>query len=175
MSCAIGIIAASPVGRLGFAVRGETLLAIAFDPTEDELFALLTKRFPGEPSLRGGRQVTRIEKAFDRYFAGALGALDALAVDPAGTDFQRSVWRALREIPVGETRSYGEIARRLGNPKAMRAVGLANGQNPIALAIPCHRVIGADGSLTGYGGGMERKRWLLAHERVPGMNAELAL
>ena len=83
---------------------------------------------------------------------------------PIGTPFQRAVWRALREIPCGETRSYGEIARRIGRPKAVRAVGLANGANPIGIVVPCHRVIGSNGTLTGYGGGIERKRWLLAHE-----------
>ena len=108
------------------------------------------------------------------YFDGALTEFD-LSLRMEGTAFQRSVWDALLEIPYGETASYGEIARRVGKPGAARAVGLANGQNPVAIIVPCHRVIGADGSLTGYGGGMERKRWLLAHERVPGMNAELAL
>jgi methylated-DNA-[protein]-cysteine S-methyltransferase len=89
-------------------------------------------------------------------------------VTPAGTPFQVRVWTALREIPCGETRSYGDIARRIGDPKAVRAVGLANGANPIAVVVPCHRVIGANGSLTGYGGGLPRKRWLLAHEsRTP--------
>ncbi len=82
----------------------------------------------------------------------------------AGTDFQRRVWSELQEIPYGETISYGELARRVGNPSAVRAVGLANGRNPITIIVPCHRVIGADGSLTGYGGGLERKAWLLDHE-----------
>jgi methylated-DNA-[protein]-cysteine S-methyltransferase len=83
-----------------------------------------------------------------------------------GTDFQRTVWQALRRIPCGTTISYGELARRIGRPAAVRAVGLANGANPVGVVVPCHRVIGADGSLTGYGGGIERKRWLLAHERA---------
>ena len=83
----------------------------------------------------------------------------------AGTDFQREVWRALRGIPCGTTLSYGELARRIGRPNAVRAVGLANGANPIGVVVPCHRVIGSNGSLTGYGGGIERKRWLLDHER----------
>src|SRR6185503_10702712 len=94
--------------------------------------------------------------AVARYFAGELGALDDLPVAPCGTPFQRAVWQALREIGCGETRSYGELARRIGRPSAVRAVGMANGQNPIALIVPCHRVIGSDGSLTGYGGGVER-------------------
>ncbi len=97
------------------------------------------------------------------YFAGELREFD-LPLAPEGTPFQQRVWRALCDIPYGETISYGELARRIGQPKASRAVGLANGQNPISIVVPCHRVIGANGSLTGYGGGLERKRWLLAHE-----------
>lgn len=106
--------------------------------------------------------------AIARYFDGDRSALDRLKVAAAGTPFQLAVWSALREIPYGETCSYAEIARRVGRPAAVRAVGLANGQNPIALALPCHRVIGSDGSLTGYGGGLYRKRWLLAHEGAAG-------
>jgi methylated-DNA-[protein]-cysteine S-methyltransferase len=102
--------------------------------------------------------------ALARYFDGDLHAIDDLPVKTAGTEFQRTVWRALRQIPCGTTISYGELARRIGRPDAVRAVGLANGANPIGVVVPCHRVIGANGSLTGYGGGMERKRWLLDHE-----------
>jgi len=97
------------------------------------------------------------------YFAGQLTDF-TLPLAPAGTPFQRRVWAALRDIPYGETRSYGQLAGEIGNPAAVRAVGLANGRNPIAIVIPCHRVIGADGSLTGYGGGLDRKRYLLALE-----------
>src|ERR1700728_1352170 len=100
-----------------------------------------------------------------RCFAGELDAIDALPVATAGTSFQREVWSALREIPCGTTTSYGQLAKRIGRPSAVRAVGLANGANPIAVIVPCHRVIGSNGSLTGYGGGIERKRWLLDHER----------
>jgi methylated-DNA-[protein]-cysteine S-methyltransferase len=99
----------------------------------------------------------------ERYFAGEPVEFD-VPLYAAGTAFQQRVWAGLREIPYGETISYGELARRLGTPGASRAVGLANGRNPIAIVIPCHRVIGADGSLTGYGGGLERKSWLLRHE-----------
>ena len=102
--------------------------------------------------------------ALDRYFAGDIAAIDTIAVMTAGTDFQKSVWAALRGIPAGTTESYGGLAQRLGCPKAVRAVGGANGANPIGIVVPCHRVIGADGSLTGYGGGLPRKKWLLAHE-----------
>ena len=99
----------------------------------------------------------------DEYFAGTRSHFD-LPLDLVGTDFQRSVWRGLCGIPFGETISYGELARRIGNPRAVRAVGLANGRNPVSIVVPCHRVIGADGSMTGYGGGIDRKRFLLALE-----------
>jgi methylated-DNA-[protein]-cysteine S-methyltransferase len=114
-----------------------------------------------------------VTAAFRAYFDGDLTALDALTVATAGTPFQESVWKALREIPCGETWSYGDLARRIGKPAAVRAVGLANGANPVGIVVPCHRVIGADGSMTGYGGGIERKRWLLAHERRAGKTLEL--
>lgn len=107
-----------------------------------------------------------LSDAILRYFAGDLSAIDRLPVETAGTLFQREVWRALRDIPVGTTLSYAQIAERIGRPTAVRAVGLANGSNPVGIVVPCHRVIGANGSLTGYGGGMERKRWLLDHEGV---------
>ena len=100
----------------------------------------------------------------EAYFAGALNALDRLEVETAGTPFQRAVWAALRRIPAGQTLSYGALAAQIGKPAAVRAVGLANGANPIGVVVPCHRVIGASGALTGYGGGLPRKRWLLEHE-----------
>jgi methylated-DNA-[protein]-cysteine S-methyltransferase len=103
-------------------------------------------------------------RAIEAYFEGALDSLDTLPVKTGGTAFQREVWAALRTIRTGETTSYGRLAVKLGRPKAMRAVGMANGANPISIIVPCHRVIGADASLTGYGGGLERKRWLLRHE-----------
>src|SRR5439155_26921038 len=101
-----------------------------------------------------------------RYLDGELHALDDIDVDLGGTPFQQRVWAALRKIPVGVTRSYGELARAIGKPAAVRAVGLANGKNPVSLVVPCHRVIGSDGKLVGYGGGIERKRWLPPHERA---------
>jgi methylated-DNA-[protein]-cysteine S-methyltransferase len=107
-----------------------------------------------------------IKAALSAYFAGDLTSLDAIECATGGTPFQRAVWAALRGIPPGTTLSYGALAKRIGRPAAVRAVGLANGANPIGLVVPCHRVIGADGSLTGYGGGIERKRWLLRHEGV---------
>jgi len=123
----------------------------------------------GSVTLSEAETPTKARAALEAYFAGDLAALDRLEVETAGTEFQRAVWAALRRIPVGETLSYGQLAARIGKPKAVRAVGLANGSNPIGVVVPCHRVIGADGSLTGYGGGLPRKRWLLEHEgaRLP--------
>jgi methylated-DNA-[protein]-cysteine S-methyltransferase len=112
------------------------------------------------------RNPSGLTEAIARYFAGELTAIDTLSVETAGTPFQREVWHALREIPCGTTISYATLARRIGRPNAVRAVGLANGSNPVGIVVPCHRVIGSDGSLTGYGGGIERKRWLLRHEHA---------
>jgi methylated-DNA-[protein]-cysteine S-methyltransferase len=114
-------------------------------------------------AIREGRS-KRVRAALDAYFAGELGAIDAVPVETGGTPFQRVVWAALRSIPAGETMSYGALAARIDRRSAVRAVGRANGANPIGIVVPCHRVIGADTSLTGYGGGIERKRWLLRHE-----------
>ncbi len=100
------------------------------------------------------------------YFKGDLRAFDGARLEPAGTFFQKSVWEQVRKIPAGQTRAYGDLARALGRPTASRAVGAANGANPVCLAIPCHRVIGKGGALTGYAWGLERKRWLLEHERT---------
>lgn len=103
-------------------------------------------------------------RALAAYFAGDLSAIDGLTTETGGTEFQRAVWKALRDIPAGQTVTYGALAAAIGHPKAVRAVGAANGANPVGVVVPCHRVIGSDASLTGYGGGLERKRWLLAHE-----------
>jgi methylated-DNA-[protein]-cysteine S-methyltransferase len=116
------------------------------------------------PGWRSAREpfATATEQ-LDQYFAGERVEFD-LALDMRGTEFQRDVWDALRTIPYGETRSYGQIAAQIGRPDRARAVGSANGSNPVSIIVPCHRVIGSDGSLTGYGGGLPRKRWLLDHE-----------
>ena len=116
------------------------------------------------------------ESALARYFAGEKDPWDGLVLAPAGTEFQRQVWDALQSIPYGETRSYGEQARSIERPKAVRAVASANGDNPISIIIPCHRVIGSDGSLTGYGGGLPRKQYLLGLERrIAGGELQLEL
>jgi len=116
-----------------------------------------------------------ITRAIERYFAGDLAAIDALPLKTEGTAFQRKVWSALQQIPCGVTISYGQLAARIGQPSAVRAVGLANGANPIGVVVPCHRVIGSDGSLTGYGGGLHRKIWLLQHESATPVSKQKTL
>lgn len=155
---------ASPIGEISIAMSDRGLCALDFEDCGDRMHALLTARH-GAVTLTRARDrdvVMRLEA----YFDGDLTALDDIPVDSGGTVFQRQVWSALRGIRPGTTLSYGELARRLGRPGAARAVGVTNSRNPVALVCPCHRVIGADGSLTGYAGGLERKRWLLAHEGV---------
>jgi methylated-DNA-[protein]-cysteine S-methyltransferase len=115
-------------------------------------------------ALRPAGKDSEAKRALLAYFGGKLEAIEPLRVAASGTAFQNQVWGALRQIPCGRTSSYGALARAIGRPTAVRAVGLANGSNPIAIIVPCHRVIGADASLTGYAGGLERKRWLLEHE-----------
>ncbi len=145
----------SPVGTL-------TLRASA--GTVDGLFMDGQRHMPARGAwLREDAPFGALRAQLERYFAGEPVEFD-VPLRAAGTPFQERVWAALREIPYGETVSYGELARRIGAPGASRAVGLANGRNPVAIVIPCHRVIGADGSLTGYGGGVGRKSWLLRHE-----------
>jgi len=118
-----------------------------------------------------GPGASGVALSLQRYFAGDLTAIDDIPVATGGTPFQRRVWQVLRTIPAGTTITYAELARRIGRPTAFRAAGHANGANPISVVVPCHRVIGSDASLTGYGGGTERKRWLLAHEGFAGLSA----
>jgi len=130
------------------------------------LEARLKNHFPPHEIVdKNVRIIGRTQRWLKDYFAGKAADVADLQLDMHGADFERSVWRALLTIPPGETRSYGGLAKALGNPGAARAVGLANGANPIAIIVPCHRVIGSTGSLTGYGGGLDRKTWLLDHER----------
>jgi methylated-DNA-[protein]-cysteine S-methyltransferase len=146
----------------------QRLRALDWDDHEERLQRLLGLHYgAGATGFETHPKTSsRARRAIEAYFAGELSALEPLATHTGGTAFQREVWAALRAIPVGATTSYGRLAATIGRPKAVRAVGLANGSNPIALVVPCHRVIGADASLTGYGGGIERKRWLLEHEGV---------
>jgi methylated-DNA-[protein]-cysteine S-methyltransferase len=153
----------SPIGTILVVASEDALVALDFAAYEARLHALLAKRGPGIRLLKHRNPLGSRDR-LDAYFGGDPAALDGLPVDPAGTDFQRAVWLALRSIPAGQTSSYGALAAKLGKPTAGRAVGYANSLNPIAIALPCHRVIGANGALTGYAGGLARKRWLLAHE-----------
>jgi methylated-DNA-[protein]-cysteine S-methyltransferase len=147
----------SPIGELTLASDGEALTG---------LYMTDQRHRPELPAAGGDDAVlAAAREQLTEYFAGERRAFD-LPLRPAGTPFQRAVWDALRDIPYGETAGYGELARRLGRPGAARAVGRANGRNPIAVVVPCHRVIGAAGALTGYGGGLERKRYLLELERA---------
>jgi methylated-DNA-[protein]-cysteine S-methyltransferase len=153
----------SPIGTLRSATRSDgALVALGFEDSWSPLLARVAVRF-ADPRVACGAPVHVLE-AIEAYFAGDVTALGALPADPAGTEFQRRVWAALRAIPAGETRSYAAVASAVGAPRAVRAVGAANRANPVAIAIPCHRVIASDGALHGYAGGLERKRWLLAHE-----------
>lgn len=155
---------ATPLGEVLLVVDADgAVRALDFADYEERMLRLLTRHY-GRFVLTPGAAPQGVRDAVSAYFAGDVIALDGLTVRTAGTDFQRSVWAALRAIPAGQTRSYGQLAAAIGSPKAVRAAGLANGQNPIAVIVPCHRVIGANGTLTGYAGGLERKRWLLAHE-----------
>ncbi|MGO9390042.1 methylated-DNA--[protein]-cysteine S-methyltransferase [Rhodoblastus sp.] len=132
---------------------------------EERLSRLLRLQYgEGRTLVEPRAEASGARRALEAYFAGEISGIEALKVKTGGTPFQREVWSALREIPAGRTASYGEIATRIGRRKAVRAVGMANNGNPVAIVVPCHRVIGADGSLTGYGGGLERKLWLLRHE-----------
>jgi methylated-DNA-[protein]-cysteine S-methyltransferase len=152
----------SPVGRLVFAAGESTLHALEFLESEDELRGRLERSLPHARFAKGSPGF--VVEALRGYFSGEITALESIRVDPAGTPFQQEVWSALRTVPPGRTTSYRAIAEAIGRPRAVRAVGAANGQNPIALVVPCHRVIAADGTLCGYGGGLWRKEWLLRHE-----------
>lgn len=141
------------------------LRALDWEDYEARLRQLLRRQY-GATVLQPAPAPDDIKSALSGYFDGDLDRLNTIEWRVAGTAFQRKVWTALRTIPAGTTTSYGALAARLDMPKAVRAVGLANGANPISVVVPCHRVIGANGSLTGYGGGLPRKRWLLEHEGV---------
>ncbi len=153
----------SPIGRMLIVTDEEHLRALDFLDYRDRMLRLLGLHY-GEVKLRPASDPLRIRPRLLAYFEGHLDAIAEIPVATGGSNFQRLVWTMLRKIPAGSTISYSSLASQIGRPKAARAVGLANGANPVGLVIPCHRVIGSDGSLTGYGGGVDRKRWLLAHE-----------
>lgn len=159
-------VAASPLGPLAVCVseRGVRALTVADD--EASLERALDRQFPSQRLVRDQDGLAGAVEQLDKLWHGRSGTPD-LELDPEGTPFQQSVWAELRRIPYGSTITYGELAGRVGNPKAVRAAAKACGANPILLLIPCHRVVGADGSLTGFAAGIERKRWLLERESPP--------
>jgi methylated-DNA-[protein]-cysteine S-methyltransferase len=162
-------IVSTPIGDM-LALSSDTgLCALEFKGPRERLTRLearLRHHFPPHTIVDAESPTTAQTRAWLReYFAGTQADADAIPLDMRGADFERRVWIALRAIPPGTTTSYGAIATALGSPGASRAVGAANGANPVAIIVPCHRVIGSSGALTGYGGGLDRKTWLLDHER----------
>ena len=157
----------SPIGTILLVCDSDhRLRALDFHDHEDRMWRLLRRQYGAAADVvRSGSAPRTVADALEAYFAGDLHAIASVDVQTDGTGFQQQVWTELRRIPPGRTTTYGELARIIGRPRACRAVGLANGANPVGIVVPCHRVIGADGQLTGYGGGIARKRWLLAHER----------
>ncbi len=157
----------SPVGLLFIGMSDEGLSHVEFMDRADDLPTHLDRleAETGDTPERGGHEVADVVRQLRDYFAGKRTTFE-VTLAPNGTEWQRKVWHALSRIPNGETVSYGTIATRLGRPSASRAVGAANGRNPIAIVVPCHRVVGSNGTLTGYAGGLHRKQWLLAHEGV---------
>jgi len=160
--CTVG----TPIGPLYVVANESAVVGLEFADSHERRGALERhlERWHGPHELREAADPAGAATRLARYFAGERGALDEQPVEIRGTEFQRRVWKALRGIRAGETWTYTQLADHIGQPDARRAVGAANGANPIALFVPCHRVIAADGTLWGYGGGLERKRWLLAHE-----------
>ena len=158
----------TPTGKMLVVTDDESRLrAVDWEDHEQRMLRLLRRQYgAGAIRLREVSHQSAARRALLAYFDGDIDAVAGQPIATSGTDFQRTVWRALRGIPAGHTINYGALAVRIGRPTAARAVGLANGANPIAIVVPCHRVIGANASLTGYGGGLDRKRWLLAHENA---------
>jgi methylated-DNA-[protein]-cysteine S-methyltransferase len=154
----------TPIGAALLATdEAGVLRAFNWTDYEPAMQAWIARRYPNATIVESATAAP-VRRAFEAYFQGDPRALETVPWRASGTEFQQTVWAALCTIPAGETLSYAGLATRIGRPTAVRAVGLANGSNPVALVVPCHRVIGADGSLTGYGGGLARKHWLLRHE-----------
>ena len=154
----------TPIDALTLAARDGRLCLLHFGEREVPVRQQLHRWYPGE-IIEQGRDPAGAATALAKYFSGQLDALLPIDVELNGTPFQQRVWTALRAVKAGRTASYADIAREIGAASAVRAVGAANGANPVAIVVPCHRIIGSDGSLTGYGGGLKRKEWLLRHER----------
>ena len=163
MHCLLTDRISTPIGDMILVARDGVLLLLEFEDAGERVARKLMKRFSVH-ELQSGANPFGLSDKIRAYYDGDLHVIDDILADGGGTAFETSVWQQLRRIPLGETISYGELAKRLGNANAMRAVGLANGKNPVAIVVPCHRVIGANGTLTGYGGGLHRKEWLLRHE-----------
>jgi len=153
----------APFDEIVIAVDRDRLVALDFNGFEARMQRLLAKRYAAF-DLVEKYDPCGFSEALQSYFSGNIKAVDTIAVDTGGTFFQRAAWHALRTIPAGTTATYGEQAQRIGRPRAVRAIGAANGQNPVAIVLPCHRVVGANGALTGYAGGVAAKAWLLRHE-----------
>jgi methylated-DNA-[protein]-cysteine S-methyltransferase len=156
---------ASPIGPLTLAAHGERVCLLHFGPDSADIRKQLARWYPGDPIVPSDDPAGAAAVLRD-YFAGDVEVLDRVAVEMNGTPFQQRVWAALRRVRAGTTVAYSDIARAIRAPSAVRAVGAANGANPVAVIVPCHRIIGSNGTLTGYGGGLERKEWLLRHEGV---------
>ena len=155
----------SPIGGLTVAARGTKVCMVHFGAAGQSVQAALARWYP-EAAVAQAVDPGGAISVLTRYFNGDLGSLEEIEVELHGTPFQQRVWNTLRTVSAGTTTSYADLAGRVGSPAAIRAVGAANGANPVAVVLPCHRIIGSNGSLTGYGGGLERKRWLLEHEGV---------
>ena len=166
----------SPLGEMLIVTDEQGLLrALDWLDHEPRMLELMRRQYPGaQPQLHDTTHPSTARRAMQAYFDGDIAVIHRLHVATGGTDFQQQVWTALRGIPDGDTLSYGELAQRIGRPSAVRAVGLANGANPISIVLPCHRVIGSNRSLTGYGGGLARKQWLLQHEKALRADASMA-
>jgi len=162
----------TPIGPMLLMVEDDVMIGLEFDDQPERYMKDIRRRFP-DHQMRETANPCGFSDRVRAYYKGDLQAINGLPARGDGTPFQERVWSELRRIKVGTTISYGELAIRLGDKKATRAVGLANGRNPISVVVPCHRVIGSDGTLTGYGGGVSRKNWLLNHEGVPLRNGRV--
>lgn len=155
----------SPIGQIVIVVDGDRLCSLDFEDYSERMMRLLRRRYV-EFRLTQVADPHGFSTLINRYFAGDYGSLATIPVQTGGTPFQQEVWSALRGIPVGETFAYSRLAAGIGRPSAARAVGMANSLNPVAIVLPCHRVVGCNATLTGYAGGIDRKRWLLRHEHA---------
>jgi methylated-DNA-[protein]-cysteine S-methyltransferase len=158
----------TPIGEIDVVTDAEGRLRVLEFHDQPQRLVRALRLHHRDRKVETGAAPAAVRDGLAAYFDGELAALKTVPWTIGGTAFQRQVWNALVEIPLGEATTYARLAERIGRPSAVRAVGLANGANPIAVVVPCHRVIGTGGALTGYGGGIERKRWLLAHEGVAG-------